>query len=227
MDKMKYAALFSGGKDSALALWKAQKDGLNVEYLVTVFPERDDSYMFHKPNLDFVPDIAESLGIELVKVGTEGEKEKELEDLKRGLESLEVDGIITGAVASSYQYERLENLSSQLGLELYAPLWDMDQEILLNELLEDDFEVIIVSVAAMGFDEEWLGREIDRDCVVELEGLNEKYGINVAGEGGEYESLVLNAPNYHWGFEVVQSNIKWDGHRGEYDIKRIKKRDRK
>ncbi len=222
---MKYAALFSGGKDSALALWKAQREGLDVQDLVTVYPERDDSYMFHKPNLDFVPDIAESLGIELVKVETEGEKEKEMEDLKKGLEGLEIGGIITGAVASSYQYERLKKLSSQLGLELYAPLWGMDQENLLNELLEDDFEVIIVSVAAMGLDEEWLGRRIDKDCVKGFKVLKQKYGINVAGEGGEYESLVLDAPNYKWGFEVVEGNIRWDGHRGEYEIKRIKKRD--
>ncbi|MGM0404718.1 MAG: diphthine--ammonia ligase [Thermoplasmatota archaeon] len=221
---MKYAALFSGGKDSALALWKAKKDGLNVEYLVTVFPERDDSYMFHKPNLDFVLDIAESLGIELVKVRTEGEKEKEMQDLKEGLERLEIEGIITGAVASSYQYKRLDKLSSQLDLELYAPLWGMDQENLLNELLEDEFDVIIVSVAAMGLDEEWLGRKIDKYCVDELEELNDKYGINVAGEGGEYESLVLNAPNFKWGFEVADADIKWDGHRGEYKIKKIKKK---
>ncbi|MFO7792405.1 MAG: TIGR00289 family protein [Candidatus Saliniplasma sp.] len=221
---MKYAALFSGGKDSALALWKAQKDGLNVEYLVTVFPERDDSYMFHKPNLDLVPDIAESVGIELVKVRTEGEKEKELQDLKEGLENLKIGGIITGAVASSYQYKRLEKLSSQLELELYAPLWGMDQENLLNELLEDEFDVIIVSVAAMGLDEKWLGRKIDKYCVDELEELNDKYGINVAGEGGEYESLVLNAPNFKWAFEVVDADIKWDGHRGEYKINKIKKK---
>lgn len=220
---MKYAALFSGGKDSALALWKAQEDGLNVKYLITVIPERDDSYMFHKPNLDFVPDIAESLGIKLVEIGTRGEKEKELRDLENGLNGLDIDGIITGAVASSYQYKRLERISSQLCLDLYAPLWDMDQETVLDELLERGFKVMIVSVAAMGLDKRWLGRVIDKECINDLKNLNVKYGVNVAGEGGEYESFVLDAPNFKWGFEVVEDDIIWDGHRGEYVIKNIEK----
>lgn len=220
---MSYAALFSGGKDSTYAIWKAQEAGLNVESLITVYPKRKDSYMFHKPNLDFVPDIAESLGLKLVKIQTEGEKELELDDLKGCLKDMDLDGIITGAVKSSYQYDRIENLSSELDMEHYAPLWQMDQLDLLNELIENEFKTMIVSAAAMGFDESWLGREIDEACILELNKLNEKYGINVAGEGGEYETFVLDAPNYRWGFEIIDADKSWEGYRGEYSIKEVKK----
>jgi len=220
---MGFAALFSGGKDSSLALWKAQSFGLKVDYLVTVFPQRDDSYMFHKPNLHLIPDLADSLGIELIKVRTSGEKEKEVEDLKEALKDLDISGLITGAVASRYQMGRIEKLSHELSLDVYAPLWNMSQRKLLEELLLNGFQTMIVSVSALGLDESWLGKDIDEKCIEELQSLNEEYGINISGEGGEYETLVLEAPNYDRDFKVIEKEDQWDGRRGEVSIKKLKK----
>ncbi|MFP4000519.1 MAG: diphthine--ammonia ligase [Thermoplasmata archaeon] len=219
---MGYAALFSGGKDSSLALWKAQSSGLTVDYLVTVYPERDDSYMFHKPNLHLIPELASSIGIDSIKVTTSGKKEEEVEDLKEGLKNLDISGLITGAVASRYQMERIEKLSEEFSLDVYAPLWNIDQYELLLELLQNGFQTIIVSVSALGLDEGWLGRKIDESCIVELGKLNEEYGINISGEGGEYETLVLEAPNYKNDFKVIESEKTWDGKRGEMIIKKLK-----
>ncbi|MFW6047930.1 MAG: diphthine--ammonia ligase [Candidatus Natronoplasma sp.] len=220
---MGYAALFSGGKDSSLALWKAQSLGLDIDYLVTVYPKRKDSYMFHKPNLHLVPQLAESLDIELMKIKTAGEKEKELEDLKEGLKNLEINGLITGAVASKYQLERIENVSKELSLDVFAPLWNMDQSELLDELLKNDFQSTLVSVSALGLDDGWLGKTIDEKCIQDLKKLNDRYGINISGEGGEYETLVLGAPNYDQDFKVVEKEKRWDGKRGELVIKKLKK----
>lgn len=220
---MGYAALFSGGKDSSLALWKAQSLGLNVDYLVTVYPERDYSYMFHKPNLHLIPDLADSLGIELIKVRTNGEKEKEVEDLKERLKDIDISGLITGAVASRYQMERIEKLSDELFLDVYAPLWNMSQHKLLEEILGKGFQTMIVRVSALGLDESWLGKKIDERCIEELESLKEEYGINISGEGGEYETLVLEAPNYDRNFKVKEKEKRWDGRRGEVSIKKLKK----
>ncbi len=221
---MGYAALFSGGKDSSLALWKAQNLGLDVSHLVTVYPDRSDSYMFHKPNLHLVPKLAKSLDTELVKIETPGEKEKELIDLKNELKNLEITGLITGAVASNYQMERIESISAELSLDMFAPVWKMDQSELLEDLLKNGFRSIIVSVSAYGLDEEWLGRTIDEKCIQDLKNLQEKYGINISGEGGEYESLVLEAPNYDYKFKVVEKSKKWDGKRGELLIKKLEKK---
>jgi len=220
---MGYTALFSGGKDSTLALWKAQSLGLDISYLVTVYPHRDDSYMFHKPNLHLVPKLAKSLDIELVKVETSGEKEKELTDLKNELATLDISGLITGAVASNYQMKRIEKISKDLSLDVFAPLWKMKQSELLEDLLKNNFHSIIVSVSARGLDEGWLGRSIDEKCVQDLKKLHDKYGINISGEGGEYESLVLEAPNYDQNFKVIEKEDQWDGRRGEVSIKKLKK----
>lgn len=220
---MGYAALFSGGKDSSLALYKAQSLGLDVDHLVTVYPERDDSYMFHKPNLHLVPKLADSLGIELIEIETSGEKESEVEDLKEGIKDLDVSGLIAGAVASSYQMDRIERLSRELGLDIYAPLWNKSQSELLQEILENGFRTIIVSVSALGLDEKWLGKEIDEERIKRLKKLHEKYGINISGEGGEYESLVLDGPDFDWGFETREKRTFWDGRRGKIEIELEKK----
>ncbi len=220
---MGFAALFSGGKDSSLALWKAQSLGLNVDYIVTVYPREEGSYMFHKPNIHLVPKLSEALDIELVEISTKGEKEEELMDLQERLKKLEIDGLITGAVASSYQMDRIENISKELSLDVFAPLWKMKQSELLDELLKNNFESIIVSVSARGLDESWLGRSIDEKCVQDLKKLHDKYGINISGEGGEYESLVLEAPNYDHKLKAGEKSKKWDGIRGELLIKKLEK----
>ncbi|MFW6376107.1 MAG: diphthine--ammonia ligase [Thermoplasmatota archaeon] len=220
---MAYAALNSGGKDSTLALWMSQKKGLEISKLITVIPKKEDSYMFHKPNLDLVPKLAESMDIELLNVRTKGEKEKELQDLKEAVSKLNIDGLITGAVASNYQRERIEWIAEEFELEVHSPLWGMDQKKILEILLKNNFDTRIISVAALGLDDTWLGRRIDRKCVEELMDLKDKYRINVAGEGGEYETLVLSAPNYMYDFKIIKSEKEWDGKRGTLKVKDIER----
>lgn len=220
---MGYAALCSGGKDSTLAIWLAGKRGFSVEQLITVEPERKDSYMFHHPNTHLMPELAKAMDINLTTIKTKGEKEEELFDLKRGLIELDLDGVVSGAVASNYQKSRIDRICSELGLESVTPLWNMEQKKILDMLIEDGFEAIIVGVAAYGLDDSWLGRTINGRCLEDLEDLHQKYKINVAGEGGEYESFTLNGPHYRWGFTVSKAEKIWDGHRGTYEIKKLKR----
>ena len=182
---MNVAALTTGGKDSALALYRALKQGYKVKYLVAMFPEREDSWMFHYPNIHMTEFFAEAAEIPLIKGKTAGIKEREVEDLKNLLAGLDVEGVVSGAVASKYQKVRIDDVCRQLGLKSIAPLWGENPEKLLRELLENNFEVIIVGVYALGFSQEWLGRKINEETVQELLKLREKYGISPIGEGGE------------------------------------------
>jgi len=104
---MRLAALVTGGKDSILALYRAQKMGHTIEVLATMIPKRDDSYMFHFPNIHLTDHISRAVDIPLVKAETSGIKEKELIDLKKLLASLDVDGVVSGAILSSYKKERI------------------------------------------------------------------------------------------------------------------------
>ncbi|MEI7648832.1 MAG: diphthine--ammonia ligase [Methanomicrobiales archaeon] len=190
---MSWAALTSGGKDSILSCQKAIDSGKDVRYMVTARPENRDSYMFHSANLDAVPVMARVAGMEYVEIETHGRKEEELADLKVGLAGLDIDGVIAGAVASEYQAQRVKTITDKLGLELFTPLWHMDTEQLLDEVAER-MDAIIVVTAAEGLDEKFLGAHFNKDLIGRLKRVAAARRINLAGEGGEYESLTLNAP---------------------------------
>lgn len=192
---MSWAALTSGGKDSMLACQKAIDAGMDVRYLVTVRPKNPDSYMFHSANLDAVPVIARIAGREYVEILTHGRKEEELADLEEGLAALNIEGITAGAVASEYQAERVRAITDRLGLSLFTPLWHMDTELLVREVA-DRMDARIVVTAADGLDESFLGARFDDTLIARLKSVARTRHINIAGEGGEYESLTLYAPFY-------------------------------
>ncbi len=203
---MSYAALTSGGKDSILACQRAIDEGKEVEFLVTVRPENPDSYMFHSVNLDAVPVIARHAGMKYVEIRTCGRKEEELADLERGLSCLPVDGIVVGAIASAYQNDRVQTIAGKLGLDVFAPLWQKDAGWVMTEVARR-LHAILVVVAADGLDETFLGASIDSDLIGRLNNVSARYRINIAGEGGEYESLALNAPFYHKPVSFSHSEI--------------------
>ena len=222
---MKVGALISGAKDSLYAVYTASKKH-ELACLITLIPEKEDSWMFHFPNIHLVPKQAELMEIPLVSIQTSGEKEKELTDLKEAIriakDKYKIEGVVSGAIESNYQKSRIDRICKELELESIAPLWQIDAEKYMETLISDGFEVIIIGVAAEGFDKGWLGRNINRNTIEDLKKLNEKYKIHLAGEGGEYETFVLDCPLFKKKIKVVSFEVKMDGeYSGIYDIKEI------
>jgi len=211
---MSWAALTSGGKDSILAVQKAIDRRMDVRYLVTMRPENRDSYMFHSSNLDAVASIARVSGIGYIEVRTRGEKEEELTDLKEGLSGLPIEGIIAGAVASAYQFDRVSGIAESLGLDVFTPLWHMDEVALLEEVAAR-LDAIIVVTAADGLDESLLGSHVNAEFIDRIRSVAAKHRIHIAGEGGEYESLTLNAPFYDYPIAYRGAEIRSAGYRHE------------
>jgi len=226
-----WASLFSGGKDSAWALYRALEDDLNVTRLVTVHPG-DDSYMYHVPATDLAALAAESIGIDLLEIdpddlgaeaaidsGAQGDAE--LEPLEAALRELaaesELVGVTAGAVESEFQTSRIEAMCDRLGIGLYAPLWQRDPVDLAEAMLDAGFEILIVQVAAAGLDESWLGRRLDADALADLLDLNERYGVHPLGEGGEFETLVTDGPHMSRPIELAWERV-WEGSRGHLRI---------
>lgn len=203
---MKLGVLFSGGKDSVYAAYLAKKAGHKLVCLITIVSENKESYMFHTPSIEKTKKQAEVLGIPLIEQKTEGRKEGELKDLEKVIKSsikkYKIDGITTGAIRSVYQASRIQNICDKLKIECFNPLWQKNEEEYLEELLKNKFEVIITGVFAYPLDQKWLGRKIDKKFIEEVKKLNEKYKIHVAGEGGEFESFVLNCPLFKRGLKV-------------------------
>jgi predicted ATP pyrophosphatase (TIGR00289 family) len=219
---MRVAVLATGGKDSALALYKVLNEDHEVKYLVSMIPLREDSWMFHYPNIRLVDLFAEAAEIQLVKAETLAVKEREVEDLKRLIEGIDVDAIVSGAIASTYQKSRIEKMCEQLRLKCIAPLWHENPLNILKEILDLKFEVIITGVYAYGFSEEWLGRKIDEASVKALIELNKQYGVSLVGEGGEYETLVLDAPFFKKRIKIVEAEKIWKNQSGYFLITKAK-----
>ena len=219
---MKVAALFSGGKDSCFALWWAQMQGWDIKTLVTVFPENQESWMFHYPALKWTKLQAEALGLPQAVILSKGEKETELTDLTVGLEkikrSLGIDSVISGAVASEYQKTRIDNLCEGIGLKSIAPLWHKNQEQLVKEQIESDFTIVLTACNALGLDEKWLGKRLETSDLSRLIMLKKKYGVSIAFEGGEAETFVLAGPNFKKALTIVRSTPQWSGDSGFLDI---------
>ena len=221
---MKLAALISGGKDSLYAVYLAKKEGHDIRYLLSMMPERSDSYMFHHPNIELTGLQAELMGIPLLVEKTLGEKEEELKDLERLISRVknEVDGILTGALASNYQKDRIDKICKKFSLESISPLWHIDPERYWRDLLNVGFKIMVTAVSAEGLEESWLGRIIDEKAINELKELNRKFKIHLGFEGGEAETLVLDCPMFRKKIEIVEAKKEWDGQRGTYVIKSTK-----
>jgi ABC transporter with metal-binding/Fe-S-binding domain ATP-binding protein len=228
-----WVSLFSGGKDSSWALYRALERGLPVERLVTVHPD-GDSYMYHVPETRLAGLAAESIGIPLLEVepgdlgaetaadsGRQGDVE--LEPLEAALRELDAElpggiaGLTAGAVESEYQTSRVEAMADRLGADVFAPLWQRDPRELAEAMLDAGFEVTIIQVAAAGLDESWLGRRLDAGALAELEELNEDYGVHVLGEGGEFETLVTDGPHMDRPLEL-EYTTEWEGTRGRVRV---------
>ena len=223
---MRVAVLVSGGKDSALSLYRVLKQGYEVKYLVSMIPQREDSWMFHYPNIHLTDLFAKAVEIPLAKAETTGIKETELEDLKNLLSTLDIEGIVSGATSSQYQKDRIDRICHELNLQSVAPLWQEAPLQLLKEIIELHFEVIIVGVYAYGLNESWLGKKIDFHTLNSLLDLNMKFGISLIGEGGEYETLVLDAPYFKKKIRILQTEKVWKNHSGYLLVKKARLADK-
>ena len=192
---MQLAVLFTGGKDSTYAIYLAKKQGHQITCLITLKSKNPDSYMFHTPAIELTKLQAEAMELHLVTENTEGEKEKELEDLekavKKAKQKYNFEALLTGALFSEYQKTRIEKIAQKLNLKVLSPLWHKPQEEEMQELIDGHFEFIFTAVAAEGLDKTWLNKIITQE---DLNKLKQLPGINFAGEGGEFESLVIDCP---------------------------------
>jgi ABC transporter with metal-binding/Fe-S-binding domain ATP-binding protein len=199
--KEKTAVLFSGGKDSCLALHKAIKMGDDVRVLISVMPEIKDSLMFHTPDARLLEKQTEMLGLPLMTKKTKARSEdEELNDLIKIIsdakEKYKIKKLVIGGIASNYQGQRIKKICDKVGLEVSVPLWNYTAEKLWQELLGEGFKVVLIKISCEGLPKEFLGRVIDKKMLVELKKLSEKYKFRLDFEGGEAETAILFMPEF-------------------------------
>lgn len=219
---MQVASLVSGGKDSLLASLLAQEQGWEVTRYVTLRPTGRDPYLYHRPNVEWVALQAKAAGLPHVMVEAGEGEDAELEALRRALKGRSVDGVTSGALSSEYQRVRIEQVCHELGLRSFAPLWHHDPAQHLRDVLTCGLSALVVHVAAEGLGKEWLGRPLDVHAADELVQLQRQRGVNPAGEGGEYETFVVDAPQFSHRIQVEEATASWRRDSGTYEIQRAR-----
>jgi ABC transporter with metal-binding/Fe-S-binding domain ATP-binding protein len=206
-----WVGLFSGGKDSSWAVYQALEQGLPLRSLLTVHAP-PASYMYHVPATQLCSLAAEAMALPLIEVqyagpdpaiatDAAGQGDAELTAVEDALHSYDdacdgcLAGVTAGAIASQFQTDRIRTMCDRLEIDLFAPLWQEDPERLGRAMIDAGFDIRIIQVAAAGLDAGWLGRRLDHAALDELLVLAAEVGLHPLGEGGEYETLVVDAPH--------------------------------
>ena len=224
---MRTAILLSGGKDSLYAAYLEKKKGNELTCAITIYSKNLDSYMFHTPSVKKTKAQAKAMNLPLIIQKTKGQKEDELKDLekaiKKAIKKYKIQAITTGALHSDYQAKRIQKICDKLKIKCLNPLWHKDEIKYLDELIKNKFKVIITAVAAYPLDKSWLGRKIDKEFIKEVKELKKKYQIHPAGEGGEFETFVLNCPLFNKALKVKsfkELSTSENSHKRELKIKK-------
>ena len=215
---MRLASLFSGGKDSCLSMKYALDEGHDVVCLVTIISKNPESYMFHTPNIHLTKLQAEAMMLPIVEETTVGKKEEELEDLRNALvrakEEFNIEGVVSGAIYSNYQRTRIDGVCKELELASLSPLWKKTPREMLQDMVKAGFKVVMSAVAADGLGEEWLGREFTPEVIEQLCHLHDTCYVCTGGEGGEFETLVVDAPFFKKRIVIDESETYFKLHAG-------------
>ena len=214
---MHFVALVSGGKDSCFNVMKCIESGHTLACIANLYPANQDeddinSFMYQSAGHSVIPLYAECFGVPLYRrpitgtavsqsIGYEMSIGDEVEDLYCLLKDIikeypEIKGVSCGAIVSNYQRLRVENVCIRLSLTPLSYLWMRDRETLLQDIVSSGVSAVLVKVAGAGLDPyKHLGKSLDQ-LLPTLHKLHEKYGLDLCGEGGEYETLVLDCPAF-------------------------------
>ena len=220
---MKLACLFSGGKDSTYAIHLAKQQGHDVVCLLSVFPKSDESHLLHHPNLKWTKLQSVSMKIpQLIISSNSDEIDNELIVMEKLLQNakdeFKIDGLVHGGIKSKFQKEKFETLCLKLNLVCIAPLWEMDPKKYMNELIDSNFDFMMITVSSDGLDDQWLGKLILKSDIAILNNLSDKFGFNLNFEGGEAETFVIDCPLFSNPIKVNEFTKNWDGYRGRFEI---------
>ena len=217
--------------------------GWEIVAMATILVDSDDSMMFQMDSSWVSGHQSKAMGVPWMPIVGHGEQEQEVRELEGGLRSGERpksveswfekrglvpptytseipgewDSLVVGAIRSDYQKTRIERMAHRLGVSIHTPLWHHDPEAHMRDLVAHGFSLKITSVSSGGLGEYWVGRVIDERSLGELIALSASHRFHVDGEGGEYETIVLDGPCFQYPIHVM-GEVIWEGSRGMLSI---------
>lgn len=201
-DTMQNAAmLWTGGKDSAMALYEARENGYRVNCLVTFAPPERD-FLAHP--LSFMKMQAQALGLPhyVLPITTPFDKSYET-SLRRLRNEMGITCVITGDIAEvGGDPNWIRERSREVGMNVHTPLWGRDRSVLLRQLIDRGFKALFSCVKTRWLDEHWIGRALDETAIAELREIRAQTGLDLCGEEGEYHTLVVDGPQFAQAIEI-------------------------
>lgn len=192
--------LFSGGKDSMYSLYLAEKQGIVVDDLITLFPTLPWPSP-HAANVEALKVLAKSMGKRLAIIDF-----KKPEAFVEALKNLNVDALVAGDIDSETHLGGLKDVCGKAGLELVEPIYGRDPLELFHEIFDSGFKALITGVKLDCMGEEWLGFTISKETSDEF--LSKIGSVDPLGEYGEFHTLVLECPFYPKSFSVTSTEKK-------------------
>jgi diphthine-ammonia ligase len=219
--RMKVVASWSGGKDSAYAMYLAAQEGYEVVNILTMMMSKSKSN-FHMIRSDILDAQSEALGIPLIKKTTSNETyERDFKAVLTELKAKDAEGLITGDIYEVAGHEEgwLNRVCREMGLKPIKPLWMGDTKQIYLDYLKTGFKATVVRTNLEKLGLEWLGRVLDRKFYDDILNLG---NIDPCGEGGEYHTVVTDGPNFKKKIEILESQKhKLDGGFGYLEVKRF------
>lgn len=197
--------LWTGGKDSALALYLAVKRGIVVKELVTFAPPEAE-FLAHPLSVMTLQAVA--LGFKHRILNIEAPYDEGYRKQMEVLKGEGIDTLITGDIDQvAGQPNFIRTCAEPLGLQVLTPLWKKGRWDLMGAILAAGFQVIFSCVKPVGLTPEWVGRRIDRSALEELAQLHTDTGLDICGEQGEYHTLVLDGPGFNRRLELSGTEV--------------------
>jgi uncharacterized protein (TIGR00290 family) len=183
---------FSGGKDSCLALWRAQRSGLDVRSLLVMFDESGERSRSHALPLELMRKQAEAMDLE-VRIRNASWATYETEFVA-ALKQYRMEGFtsaIFGDIDLQPHRDWEERVCALADIAPVLPLWLEKRDALSREVLAEGFKAVVVCVDTRYLDAEFCGRQYDAQFIADLPAH-----VDACGENGEFHTFVYDGPTF-------------------------------
>ena len=213
---MKFAASYSFGKDSALALWRMKCAGHEPVCLITTVNEEAGRSWFHGIDHNLMDAVSDSMGIPLIKCICSGENyHTEFDKCLQQAHRMGAEACVFGDIDIEGHLEWNSERCAAAGLNCVVPLWHENRESVVYEMIDAGFNAVIKCVQSEFLDDSFLGMEITRDLIEKIR----LTGADICGENGEYHTFVRGGPLFKNQVEIELGDILDLGSHSAIDIR--------
>jgi len=206
---------WSGGKDSCLALYRAECGGLRIPYLFTMIEEGGQRSRSHGLRNSLLQAQANAMGKTWeYRSATWGDYETEfLAYLHQKKEQGLTHGVF-GDIDLQAHRDWVERVCQTEDIQALLPLWQESRRDLIREFVRAGFVALIVTLDSERVPERFLGCAFTEDLIEEFEAM----GLDACGENGEFHTVVLDGPIFRTPIQVQTGQVHKIGKYRQLDL---------